>query len=150
MPRQAGSCLSSQTLEITGSMPKALRSALCLASVLWLSAILVLTASEYVLKRHGYFVQRVLPPGTTWQGYQIAIPGRPPITITEEERLCRNARFSELDRQGGENFLHPKESPWACIKSAPILMAVRWPQFCLAVVIGLLLLMLGRSPQSSN
>jgi hypothetical protein len=128
-------------------MPKALRSSLWVASVLWLGAVLALSATEYVSKRQGYFVRQVLPLGTSWQGYQMAFPGRAPITITEEERLCRNERFAELDRQGGENVLHPKESPWACIKSAPVQMSVRWPQFYLALVIGFLLLMFGRRPQ---
>ncbi len=131
-------------------MPNALRFSLVATAVLWLSAILVVTAMEYIQERQGYFVRRVLPVGTSWQVYQIAVPGRPPITITEEERLCRNERLAELDRQGGESILNPKESPWACIKSLPVLMAIRWPQFFLAVLVGLSLLMLGLAPGHSR
>ena len=134
------------------SMPNALRSSLIAVAVLWIGATLVVTAMEYVQERQGYFVQRVLPVGTSWQGHQIAIPGPPPITITitEEERLCRNEKFAELDRKDGERILHPQESPWACIKSLPVLMAIRWPQFCLALVVGLSLLLLGAVPRHSR
>jgi hypothetical protein len=131
-------------------MVRKFRLSLWIAAVFWIATVLALTGAGYALKRQGVFVRQTLPIGTSWQGYQIAIPGRPAITITEEERLCRNSRFAERDVQGGEGFLFPKESPWACIKNAPVYMSIRWPQFSLAIVFGLLGLMAGLRPTASK
>ncbi len=127
-------------------MINVLRFSIWVVSVLWISAVLILTMSGYVLQREGLFVRQVLPQGTAWQGYQVAIPGYQPITISEEERLCRNQRLAELDRRNGEFFSFALPSPWACLKSIPVFMEVRWLLFCLGMVCGLLLLMCGRRP----
>ncbi|HEY4371618.1 MAG TPA: hypothetical protein VGN52_06825 [Burkholderiales bacterium] len=93
----------------------------------WFVGTVAFLTFELIRERDGFFVERAAPAGTVWQGRRIAFPGKGAYTFREDERLCLVARLRDIDTGARvSTFFQPAPSPWSCLTSVPVPLAVRW------------------------